>query len=472
MTARLDRFVGGVSRPIVRVLVVVLLVVLVTRPAAAQDDIVLSWNEIAARTATATSPFNQARIMAIVQLAVFEAVNAITGRLRAVSQPADGGACRRIGGGRRRHGGTQGADDLFPAPATVRCSTPLVTATSRPLRMVPAKTAGIAVGMAAANAMIALRATDGSATPPLTTTRRPRLPGDYALTTGCAAGLFYNWQNVTPFGIASPADFLLPAPPALGSNQIREGLRRGEDRWRARQRGSPGRSSRGREALRGFVTELRAEHGHAADRRRTRAVALGERAGARADHDGHQRQPHRVVLQQVSLQPLAPGNGDPRRRRGWQRQDRRRYRFRTVHPNAVFPELSLEPRERHERRSRGDEASVRRRGPRHHDHEQRSCARDLCRRPSSPSTTRSSRRSPTMWMTRASTAESTGASTRWRATLWDARSRPRSRRTTFARCTRSFELRRATRYKAPQKGRPDGNTVVAAPNRYLRRQPF
>jgi hypothetical protein len=67
------------ARPILPVLVVVLLAVLVTRPAAAQDDIVLKWIEIAARTATATNPFNQARIMATTQLAVFEAVNAIMG---------------------------------------------------------------------------------------------------------------------------------------------------------------------------------------------------------------------------------------------------------------------------------------------------------------------------------------------------------------------------------------------------------
>ena len=79
MSSRIDSLVGGVARPIVRVLVVVLLAVLFTRPAAAQDDIVLKWNEIAARTATATNPFNQARIMAITQLAVFEAVNAING---------------------------------------------------------------------------------------------------------------------------------------------------------------------------------------------------------------------------------------------------------------------------------------------------------------------------------------------------------------------------------------------------------
>ena len=52
----------------------------------------LKWNEIAARTATATNPFNQARIMAITQLAVFEAVNAITGGYEPYLDHADCGA--------------------------------------------------------------------------------------------------------------------------------------------------------------------------------------------------------------------------------------------------------------------------------------------------------------------------------------------------------------------------------------------
>src|SRR5450432_3409184 len=49
--------------------------------AAAQADVVLDWNAIAVNTAGANgqNPFAQARYAAIVQLAVFESVNAITG---------------------------------------------------------------------------------------------------------------------------------------------------------------------------------------------------------------------------------------------------------------------------------------------------------------------------------------------------------------------------------------------------------
>ena len=82
-----------------------------------------------------------------------------------------------------------------------------------------AKADGMAVGLAAANAMIALRMNDGSATPPLTWSPPPGSAGDYQLTTGCLAGVFYNWPQVTPFGIRSPEDFLLPAPPSLISQE-------------------------------------------------------------------------------------------------------------------------------------------------------------------------------------------------------------------------------------------------------------
>src|SRR3984885_914501 len=57
-----------------------LMATLLLGPAVAKADAVLDWNLIAVNTAIANgqSPFAQARYAAIVQLAVFEAVNAIT----------------------------------------------------------------------------------------------------------------------------------------------------------------------------------------------------------------------------------------------------------------------------------------------------------------------------------------------------------------------------------------------------------
>src|SRR5687768_17247369 len=57
---------------------------LLAGPATARADVVLDWNAIAVRTLTTqpapgVNPFAQARFMAITQLAVFEAVNAVEG---------------------------------------------------------------------------------------------------------------------------------------------------------------------------------------------------------------------------------------------------------------------------------------------------------------------------------------------------------------------------------------------------------
>jgi hypothetical protein len=187
--------------------------------AAGAEDIVLRWNEIAARTATATSPFNQARVGAIVQLAVFEAVNAITGEYTAYLDPptvAPPGASVDAAVIIAAH---RVMTTYFPAAVDA-----LDAARDTDLAAIPdgqAKTDGMAVGKAAAKAMLALRAEDGSS--PLTTILPTSTSnGVYQPTTGCAAGMFYNWQDVAPFGIAAASDFLLEPPPGLRSNRYRK----------------------------------------------------------------------------------------------------------------------------------------------------------------------------------------------------------------------------------------------------------
>jgi hypothetical protein len=210
---------GTAGRLILRVAMVMLIVGLVWGPATAwADDAVLKWNEIAARTATATNPFNQARIMSIVQLAVFEAVNAVTGEYEPYLDPATPAPAGANVDAAVIIAAHKVLTTFFTAPATIVLLNAARDADLGAIADGPAKTAGMGVGLAAANAMIALRATDGSA--PLTTIiPSSTLAGDYQLTTGCAAGLFYNWQDVTPFGIPDATAFLLTPPPALTSQQ-------------------------------------------------------------------------------------------------------------------------------------------------------------------------------------------------------------------------------------------------------------
>jgi hypothetical protein len=190
--------------------------------AAASSDVVLEWNEIAVNTMLtppAASPFGQARFAAIVQLAVFEAVNAITHDyqpyLGTITAPA---------------GASPEAAAVAAAYRVLRTyfggsATTLDAARATSLGAISdgqAKTDGIATGEAAAAAMIALRASDGSS--PLTTNPAGAVaPGVWQATPSCAStggnGAFFNWQNVTPFGIPSAADFMPGPPPSLTSPQ-------------------------------------------------------------------------------------------------------------------------------------------------------------------------------------------------------------------------------------------------------------
>src|SRR5262249_57557490 len=54
------------------------LLALIWIPAISRADTVLDWNAIMQSTVSSQTPFPQARLAAITQLAVFEAVNAIT----------------------------------------------------------------------------------------------------------------------------------------------------------------------------------------------------------------------------------------------------------------------------------------------------------------------------------------------------------------------------------------------------------
>jgi hypothetical protein len=191
--------------------------------AVAKADVVLDWNVIAVNTAIVNkqNPFAQARSAAIVQLAVFESVNAITGEYHPylgtiVAPPGASADAAAIQAAYRV------LSTYFPASALT-----LGAERTNSLASIPdgqAKTDGIATGEAAALAMIALRANDGSS-PPQFKIPRPPVPGEWQATPSCpivngiAVGTAFQWQNVTPFGIPSASEFLLDAPPALTSHE-------------------------------------------------------------------------------------------------------------------------------------------------------------------------------------------------------------------------------------------------------------
>jgi hypothetical protein len=185
---------------------------------AARADAVSDWNTIAVNTAVANhqNPFAQARYAAIVQVAVFEAVNAITGEYQPYL-----GTITAPPGASPEAAAIEAAYKVLGAYFSASQPT-LNAAWIISMQSIPdgqAKTDGIATGDAAAATMIALRANDGSS-PPQFYTPGPPVPGAWQATPSCspAGGVAFQWQYLIPFGISSASDFLLDPPPALTSN--------------------------------------------------------------------------------------------------------------------------------------------------------------------------------------------------------------------------------------------------------------
>jgi PAP2 superfamily len=202
-----------------------LVVLLMCSSMNARADVVLDWNQIAVTTLVTQgqSPFAQARFMSITQLAVFEAVNAITHQyepyLGTVVAPAGASvdaaavtAAYRV------------LKTYFAGNATLD---PAYAASLAAISNGSAKSDGIATGEAAAAQMIALRVGDGSA-PAAFYLPQSSDPGVWQPTPSCpaAGGTAFQWQNVTPFGVPSvPGNqawidpFRPGPPPALTSNE-------------------------------------------------------------------------------------------------------------------------------------------------------------------------------------------------------------------------------------------------------------
>jgi hypothetical protein len=201
---------------------VAIVTLLLCNPTAARADAVLDWNEIAVTTlltqpAPGVSPFAQARLMSIVQLAVFEAVNAIEKDY----EPYRGPVVARAGASADAAAIAAAYSVLknyFPGSAAT-----LKTAYDRSLAAIPdgpGEQNGVATGEAAAARMIAARADDGSDP---ATFYAPSSSGNGAwqMTSACpeSGGLNFQWQKVTPFGIPSAPgsqawlEQFLPGPP-------------------------------------------------------------------------------------------------------------------------------------------------------------------------------------------------------------------------------------------------------------------
>ena len=177
-------------------------------------DVVTEWNQISEGAAvSAGAPPLRARVMAITQIAVHDALNAVDPRYESYNAI-----------GRAAAGSSEGA---AVATAAYRVLAQLVPGQAAALAITYANRIdelpdcapayatcvedGIQAGAEAAAAILARRANDGSATPHLPYTLAPG-PGVYQPTPG--APQFAGWAAVTPFAMVSGSQFR-SAPPEM-----------------------------------------------------------------------------------------------------------------------------------------------------------------------------------------------------------------------------------------------------------------
>jgi hypothetical protein len=173
-------------------------------------DFVTYWNEIGENTGIiAGGPPIRARIIAMAQLAVHDALNSIDPRYDSYTgvPPATAGASPEAA--------VASASYIVLTQTVPSQAAALTTVYNQWIAGLPACPAayptcvddGIAAGQAAANAILALRQNDGSATPHLPYTLPPG-PGVYQRTPPAfAAPQFAGWAHVTPFVLNSGSQF-------------------------------------------------------------------------------------------------------------------------------------------------------------------------------------------------------------------------------------------------------------------------
>ena len=197
-------------------------------PRVTDADVVVDWNRVMLTTVAAQNPFAQGRFAAIVQLAVFEAVNACTHHYQPYldTLPAPAGASAEAAAVAAAHTALR---NYFPSAAAA-----LDAARAGSLAAIPdgqPKTDGIAAGEAAAAALIAARADDG-ATPPMTFVPATSDPGIWQPTPpSFGPGTLLHWRNLALFGLNRSDQFRSDPPPLLTSERYtidyQEVMRRG-----------------------------------------------------------------------------------------------------------------------------------------------------------------------------------------------------------------------------------------------------
>jgi hypothetical protein len=198
----------------------------------AAPDTVTQWNltMIAGLEAASTAPPPAARIGAIVQASVFDAVNGIDRRYAFyhVAPAAPPGASRAAAAAAAAYTALVA---LIPAQRPLfdaQLAATLAQISDDPADPGESVQRGLAWGTAVANDILAWRATDGFTTvpPPYTV---GSAPGDWQPTPPLflappQAPLFRQFATMAPFALTAPSQFLPPGPPPLTSARYAQDL--------------------------------------------------------------------------------------------------------------------------------------------------------------------------------------------------------------------------------------------------------
>lgn len=202
-----------------------------TSPAfAATGDAVLTWNANAGVAATAAciapldNPLHESRIYAIMHIAIHDALNAIDQRSRPYvfeqRGPADASPDAAVAAAAHTtlvRLLSQLPDEITPPGCADKGVESVEASYTVALAAIPggrAKRQGIALGEAAAHAILNLRATDGVAGQTFLNHNCPQntRPGVYQCTPGTPFIAFEGWDKVTPFVLDHSSQFH-PGPP-------------------------------------------------------------------------------------------------------------------------------------------------------------------------------------------------------------------------------------------------------------------
>src|SRR6516225_8973865 len=185
--------------------------VAVGAPVSARANVITDWDAKAVAVVTPMPPYTAQRVMGMVHIAMFDAVNSIERRFRPylVQLPADPTTSKEAAA----------ASAAAAVLATIDSKTAgeMKGALATYLASIPdgaAKSDGLKLGEAVAARVVEARANDGADAPD---DYRPRTtPGVYVPTSIPISSM---WPNMKPFAIANPSQFRPAAPIALESKE-------------------------------------------------------------------------------------------------------------------------------------------------------------------------------------------------------------------------------------------------------------